>query len=123
MKANEEGITHMAKAKFSKGFELFGEHLTSESERGAGAGRGFGRASCGRRLKSGQADVSGLSDKIPFTRFFDRPQFSSQGKMTSYPHTHLFHGEHKTVVISGPHIQLLNSKYARRTPFAGLSLN
>ena len=70
MKANEEGITHMAKAKFSKGFELFGEHLTSESERGAGAGRGFGRASCGRRLKSGQADVSGLSDKIPFTHFF-----------------------------------------------------
>jgi hypothetical protein len=27
MKADEEGITHMAKAKFSKGFELFGEHL------------------------------------------------------------------------------------------------
>ncbi|KAF8493298.1 WD40-repeat-containing domain protein [Russula emetica] len=29
--------------------------------------------------------------------------------MTSYPHTHIFHGEYKTVVISGPHIQLLHS--------------
>ncbi|KAH9989586.1 WD40-repeat-containing domain protein [Russula vinacea] len=29
--------------------------------------------------------------------------------MTSYPHTHLFHGEHRTVAISGPHIQVLHS--------------
>ncbi|KAI0271064.1 WD40-repeat-containing domain protein [Russula aff. rugulosa BPL654] len=29
--------------------------------------------------------------------------------MTSYPHTHLFHGENITVVISGHHIQLLHS--------------
>jgi hypothetical protein len=27
MKADEGSITHMAKAKLSKGFELFGEHL------------------------------------------------------------------------------------------------
>ncbi|KAH9956133.1 hypothetical protein BGW80DRAFT_1565909 [Lactifluus volemus] len=27
----------------------------------------------------------------------------------SYPHTYLFHGEHKTIVISGPHIQVLDS--------------
>ncbi|KAH9967556.1 WD40-repeat-containing domain protein [Russula dissimulans] len=30
--------------------------------------------------------------------------------MPSYPHTHLFHGDNKTVAISGPHIQLLDSK-------------
>src|SRR6266852_8770487 len=78
-------------------------------------------ASRGRRLKS--RDVSELSDKISRSRslpFFRRLLFSR--KMASYPHTHLFHGEHKTVVISGPHIQLLHSKYAMRTPFAGLSL-
>ncbi|KAI0247080.1 hypothetical protein BJV78DRAFT_1285798 [Lactifluus subvellereus] len=28
----------------------------------------------------------------------------------SYPHTHLFHGEYKTIAISGPHIQVLDSK-------------
>jgi hypothetical protein len=40
MKADEEGITHMAKAKFSKGFELFGEHFLplQKCERGAGVG-------------------------------------------------------------------------------------
>ncbi|KAH9987759.1 hypothetical protein BJV74DRAFT_840961 [Russula compacta] len=29
--------------------------------------------------------------------------------MVSYPYTQLFHGEHKTVAISGPHIQVLDS--------------
>jgi hypothetical protein len=50
MRADKEGITHMAKAKFSKGFKLFGEHLLplQKCERGAGAGREAGRATCGR---------------------------------------------------------------------------
>ncbi|KAH9070678.1 WD40 repeat-like protein [Lactarius deliciosus] len=30
--------------------------------------------------------------------------------MTSYPHTHIFHGEQKTVATAGPHIQVLDSK-------------
>lgn len=122
MKPDEEGITHMTKAKLSKGFELIGEHIfpLQKCERGAGAGGKVGRASCGRRLKS--RDVSDLSDKISVHKFSSASALFSS-KMTSYPHTHVFHGEHKTVVISGPHIQLLNSKYATRAQFAGLSLN
>jgi hypothetical protein len=40
IKADKEGITHMAKAKFSKGFELFGEHILplQKCERGVGTG-------------------------------------------------------------------------------------
>ncbi|KAI9453036.1 WD40 repeat-like protein [Lactarius psammicola] len=30
--------------------------------------------------------------------------------MVSYPHTHIFHGEKKTVATTGPHIQVLDSK-------------
>lgn len=41
--------------------------------------------------------------------------------MVSYPHTHLFHGERKTIAISGPHIQVLDSKYATETPIVDLS--
>jgi len=49
MKADEGGITHMAKAKLSKGLEFFGEHLLilqkqAQVER-------LGRASFGHRLK------------------------------------------------------------------------
>ena len=35
--------------------------------------------------------------------------------MVSYPHTHIFHGEQRTVAIAGPHIQVLDSKYAPGT--------
>jgi hypothetical protein len=40
--ADEEGTTHMAKAKLSKGFELFGEHVLppQKCERGASASGG-----------------------------------------------------------------------------------
>jgi hypothetical protein len=40
MKADEEGITYMAKAKLSKGFELFGEHILplQKCEKGVSVG-------------------------------------------------------------------------------------
>jgi hypothetical protein len=125
IRPDEEDVTHMTKAKLSKGFELIGEHLPlPKCERSPGAGgevQEVRQASCGRRLKL-RSDVSGLSDKIP-CHFFVRINSLLMKKMTSYPHTHLFHGENITVVISGHHIQLLHSKYAMTTPFAGLSLN
>jgi hypothetical protein len=52
------------------------------------------------------------------TRF---TQYSRGEIMVSYPHTHLFHGERKTVAISGPHIQVLDSEYVTGTPFVDLS--
>ena len=57
--------------------------------------------------------------QIRYRSLFFRPL--SHRKMTSYPHTHLFHGEHKTLAISGPHIQVLHSKYATGTSYANLS--
>ena len=42
--------------------------------------------------------------------------------MVTYPHTYIFHGEEKTVAIAGPHIQVLDSKYAAKTSFADIFL-
>jgi hypothetical protein len=72
MKDDEGGITHMAKAKFSKGFELIGEHLLplQKCERGAGAGGQDGQGKLRAQVEIALADVSGLSDKISFYSHF-----------------------------------------------------
>jgi hypothetical protein len=87
IRPDEEDVTHMTKAKLSKGFELIGEHLPlPKCERSPGAGgevQEVRQASCGRRLKL-CSDVSGLSDKIP-CHFFRSHQFSSHEKNDLLP--------------------------------------
>ena len=60
------------------------------------------------------------------------PQFFSSNQrtplplgvdMVTYPRTQIFHGEQKTVAIAGPHIQVLDSKYAARTSLADIFLS